>query len=481
MLATACMDDIDIDKVSDKINIKPTLLLPLVYADVNTEFLFDQKANAVEYYLAKDGSERIRIKANHDSISAYPIMDALGFYSGSKRYATNIDLRMSSYGADVNAPITMTIIDKDGAKINSMDASCKVTIRYEGFTRDADVVMDMFGKELTFRIGDEGSYGESWSSIEEVTITPVDGKVTVPVTITSAEDQYGYWGDIDIDIELTDIDNVNCSINGLTVPTSTYISLTYLQNFKRLGRNSEFKDPRFWLTATNKSQLNGHMASKVFSIGDGHIALENSTYSIPAGATGVMKELDDSNSNIQEMFGNVPDSVSYMADLRLSMPDGKRNITISKNDTIYLGYRYDVPFDVKIDGEVECDTAFISDVPDLDFVKRAKIVCTTTNSLPFKGDITMQLANIGEHKMLSYIDLSGALVSPKINNEGISTSSEEKVTIIELSDKNIDDIGQADAIVVSIRLNSNGVFVSPKRGDRMIVDVSFAAGFEIEN
>jgi len=481
LMATACMDDIDVDKVSGKINIKPTLLLPLVYADVNTEYLFDKAANAVEFYTAEDGSQRIRIKANHDSISAYPIMDALGFMNSSKSFLTELDLEMLNYGGEAYTPIILDIIDKEGASINSLQASCNVTVKYNGFSRDANINMDLFGKDIDMPIGGSNSDGEKTESVENVTITPIDGKVTIPITVKLSENGYGSWGSIEIGIQLYDIDNVNCSISGLTVPTSTCISLTHLQNFKRLGRNSEFKDPRFWLTSTNKSQLDGRMKPNICSIGDGKVTLNNDAYEIPAGKIGITKELDEKNSNVQGIFQNVPDSMSYTADLELSMPDGNSNITISKKDTIYLGYRYDVPFDIKIDGDIECDTAFISDVPDLDFIKRAKIVCTTTNSLPFGGDIKMQLANIGEHKMLSYINLDNALACPQISESGISLDNIENVSVVELNDQNLKDIGNADAIIVSIRLNSKGNFVAPKKGDRLIVDVSFAAGFEIEN
>lgn len=485
LAVTACMDDVDVDKISGDVNIKPTLLIPLAYSDVNTEYLYDQASNAVEHYTAEDGTNRVRLRANHDSISAYPVMNALGLSGSSKTLKHNIDFSELDFtyssGSDMyeaQYTISLPIVTDNAIVINSLSLDYTIRAEYAYMYGETELTVNMLGDDIVMELGGEQASGELEEKSQNHSIEINGNDIEIPVTVRTKN--YRSYTNIDLTFELSNIDNINCSIEDLTIPTSTYISLTHMKNFKRMGRTIEYKNPRLWLTCTNKSPFDGEMRPEICSIGDGRTMLDNDRYEMPAGTVGKEEEINRENSNIQAFFKNVPDSLRYTADLLLSMPQGASSVTITQADTIYLGYRYEVPFEFKINGSIECDTAMISDVPNLSSVKRAKIVCTTTNSMPFGGNVVIQLANLYEDKMLSKIEIKDAIKCPTIVN-GLSTNSVENVSTTELTAENLEDLKECDALIISVNLDSNGEFVAPQLKDRMTLDTSFAAGFEIKN
>ena len=486
-MISSCMDDMDYDKISDKVNVSPTLLLPLATADVDIEYLFDEADNAVEYYTAEDGTKRVKLKANHDSIAEYPLFDFLGISREEMTFEhtfdwTSYDMSYATTDVELNADMEIPVVGESaGIEVKSAKASYEVTAEYSGFEHAATIKISFAGKEMVIEAsGDAPSGVESMKGLQQ-DIELSDGKIGVGMSLTSPAGGSGRLGEIKLSVRLTDISSITGSTDGLVIPTETYISLTYMQEFRRFGRNVTWKNPQLWLTCTNNTPLDGKMEPTVASIGDGRVLLEATEYNIPAGTVGYESVINKENSNIEGFFKNVPDSLTYDADILLSMPSGSDEVTIKSSDMIYVGYRYDVPFEFMVDSEIDCDTVMISDIPDLDMVTRARLVSNVVNSIPCGGSFILQLVNLKKGEEYSKIDVDGIIGIPEINSNGVSTSTVESVKTVDLSDDNIADLGRADAMIVSVYLGTNDMYVAPKLEDRLQVDIAIAVEIEISN
>lgn len=74
------------------------------------------------------------------------------------------------------------------------------------------------------------------------------------------------------------------------------------------------------------------------------------------------EELNHSNSTIAEMLHPVPDYLHYTSAITLSMPTNAEKVRVMRSDSVFLGFRYDIPFDFIMDGELSDDKISISDV-----------------------------------------------------------------------------------------------------------------------
>lgn len=481
----SCMDDMEFNKISDKVNVSPSILLPIATADVDVRYLFDMAENAVETYEAEDGTHRIRLRANHDSISSYSIFDLLGLAKSDIVYSRQFD--WSSYNTkyitkdiSLDASMSMPIMEKKETGIEITDAvlTYELNITYTDFEHPASLNFDFAGKKMTVEM--KGSGKETFGDTQ-ATISVDKGKLDLGITLNVPATGDGSLGKVTVEAKLKELNSISGSTSAINLPTSTSISLTHMRPFRRISRNMKWKNPQLWITCTNKLPLNGKFSPNVTSVGDKEMLLTSTTYEIPSGKVGFEALIDNKNSNIEKFFNNVPDTVTFDANIELTMPEGENAITLNRTDSIYLGYRYNVPFEFMMDTDFDCDTVEISEVPNMDHVLRAKFVSNIVNGLPCGISVVLQLMNTDKGETYSAIDLEDIAKMPEVNSNGVSTSETESVKSVELTRENINDLSKSNALIVRVRLDTGDQYICPKIEDRLQIDMSLAAEIDLRN
>lgn len=488
--SSGCMEDMDFDKISSKAEIAPAFMIPLITSDVTVDFLYDEKENAVEKYVNEaDGTERIRFRANHDSIATYSIFDLIGL-SSDIEYQAVCDLSALSFDHlfdestdSITNVVTVEMpFPKEIGKL--IDAHCDLSIGVEwsGFSHPLNAAVNVGGDDLFgFEIPGSVSDGSESFVAEGAHLAFDNGKLVAKIRCSAPLAGGGKLGNAVLTFKLSNIADVKCEAEPFSFMTSTYITLTQLANFKRIGENVDYKNPRLWLHCSNGTPFDVSAVPVVDPMSSDDMLLGNLKLDVDARDTHYKYELNKSNSKINEVMKSVPDSLSYVAVVSMSMPEGEETVTISKDDKLCLGYSYNVPFDFILHGEVRGDTVEIADIPELTHIEGAKLVVTSESSFPAEVRFNFRLFNAVTGKAASDVIMQNVIPMPNVNEYGVTTETAKFTEEIVLTPKNIEDLRSCGKVLLSMDLNSNGKYVAPKIKDQLRVDVALAVKLVFEN
>lgn len=72
---SGCLDGFETDKIDSKVELSPSILVPMSTSNLSIEYLFDEKDNAVMYYVAddEDGTNRIKLYSEREVDSSVAI------------------------------------------------------------------------------------------------------------------------------------------------------------------------------------------------------------------------------------------------------------------------------------------------------------------------------------------------------------------------------------------------------------------------
>lgn len=482
-----CLDGFETDKVSSEVEIEPSLLLPLITSNVSVKYLFGEIDNAVEYYVAEDedGSNRIRFKAAHDSIVSLSVVDLLGVRDGMS-YRTSLDLTsvspaaLSAVGAagyTVDLPVDLG----EGVTVYSFVSSLSVSCSWSGFSAPMSLTMTAGGQSRTIAVGGDGLVGGAASAdFGSLTLTPADGKIGVSLSCAVAGETYGLWGDLDFVFKLDGVDAVQCSLEQFAAEVSPVVQMTHLGEFEKTSRYVIFEEPRLWLSCDNSTAVDLTLRPRVSTALSGGKPLGDAELNV--GGRGIVEhEYNKDNSTIREMLSPVPDTLVYSASLSLSMPAGVERITLSRADSVFMGFRYEVPFDFMIDADLSENYFNVSDIPEHDRIVGAQLIVTSTNGLPLDISLVATLIEDDDAR-LSVIDMPRAVETPELSEWGtVVGEARHEFKVFELSDENIADLRRAKKIGFVTVASSGGRFVAPKLEDELSLDVALSVKLEFKN
>lgn len=487
-----CLDGFETDKVSSEVEIEPSLLLPLITSNVSVKYLFGEIDNAVEYYVAddEDASNRIRFKAAHDSIVSLSVVDLLGVRQGLS-YRTSLDLTsvspaaLSAAGSSGSSTVGYTVelpVDfGDGVTVHSFGSSLSVSCSWSGFSAPMSLIMTVGGQSRAIAVGGNGLVsGAASVDFGSLTLAPADGKIGVSLSCAVADEADGLWGAVDLGFKLDDVDAVQCSLKQFTADVSPVVQMTHLGEFEKTSRYVIFEEPRLWLSCDNSTAVNLALRPKVSTAISGGKPLGDAELNV-GGHSVAEHEYNKDNSTIREMLSPVPDTLVYSASLSLSMPDGVERVMLSRADSVFMGFRYEVPFDFMIDADLSENYFSVSDIPEHDRIVGAQLIVTSTNGLPLDISLVATLIE-DDGARLSVIDMPRAVETPALSEWGtVVGEARHGFKVFELSDENIADLRHAKKIGFVTVASSGGRFVAPKLEDELSLDVALAVKLEFKN
>ncbi len=485
---TSCgIDDLDTDKISfSSVEISPGIMIPVATADVSVEYLFDKQDNAIEYYV-EDGYNKIRICANHDSIIAYSMLDKIGManaltpYMGIVQFPdelSQIDF-LSEEVASVSKDLTYVVslkfpIDSIQATLSAVECSYALTLNWENFshpiTLDVNVAGNSWDEPLT--ISGSSEFTKDTTAIFSI----VDNTIVANLTITTNTTGGGSLGNLWYTFAINNIESVSGRISNLAINSDTYISFAALGEFRRLMDNVDFKDPHLWITATNATDLSGTISPDLGSAEDGNLAsfIAEDGLTLPRRQS-IEKDIAD--QRLKDLLADAPDSLAYNALIELS--DGGSMATIRKDDSLFVGYHYVVPFTFKYDGEVgqseDGDTVSVSDLPELANIDEAKLLVTCENSFPMGGSVFVQLLEKDTHRKLSTIVANNILIKPETVNGISDTPKNSGLQEVPLTPQNIEDLQNTDALLLKFFMSSEDEYVTPILENKLKIDIAIVA------
>lgn len=487
-----CLDGFETDKVSSEVEIEPSLLLPLITSNVSVKYLFGEIDNAVEYYVAddEDGSNRIRFKAAHDSIVSLSVVDLLGVSDGMS-YRASLDLAsvspavLSAAGAPGGSAASYTVdlpVDLgEGVTVYSFGTSFRVSCSWSGFSAPMSLTMTVGGQSRTVDVGGDGlASGAVSVDFGNLTLAPTDEKIGVSLLCAVAGETDGQWGSLDFGFKLDDVDAVQCSLKQFAAEVPPVIQLTHLGEFEKTSRYVIFEEPRLWLSCDNSTAVNLSLRPKVSTAISGGKSLGDAELNV-GGRCVAEHEYNKDNSTIREMLSPVPDTLVYSASLSMSMPVGVERVTLSRADSLFMGFRYEVPFDFMIDADLSENYFSVSDIPEHDRIVGAQLIVTSTNGLPLDISLVATLIEDDDAR-LSVIDMPRAVETPSLSEWGtVAGEARHEFKVFELSDENIADLRRARKIGFVTVASSGGRFVAPKLEDELSLDVALAVKLEFKN
>jgi hypothetical protein len=129
---------------------------------------------------------------------------------------------------------------------------------------------------------------------------------------------------------------------------------------------------------------------------------------------------------------------------------------------------------------IHADTIDITDIPNLDDMKRSKLVVYAENSLPLSIGTKLVTYDSSTGQKYSSIEVEEMGRVPNIDANGKSTEKTTLSTTRELTREQMDDLSRSDGLIVQITLDTpDGRYVVPTSDNVFIFDVSLVAGFEI--
>ncbi len=484
-----CLDGFDTDKIDSELEISPSLMLPMSTSSTSIEYLFDEKNGYIEYYVAddEDGTNRIRLRGDHRRSVAVPLLEVLGLggergFSLGQLYLSYVDFDVLAAAGQSSVSESFTadvpLADGGDATIYSIDAGLSVSASWSGFSHPMALGLSIGGESFSFDIStSEGSKTLSSSA----SLAPSGGKLPVSIVCEASCDGGGSWGTLDLSFTLSDVDNVVCSMKPTKSFVGPNVEATNLGAFKTISKSLYFENPRLWLTCENNTALDITIEPEVTSAMVGGTVLTTDPFPVGHNSSDEY-ELNRSNSAIAEMLRPVPENLYYISDFTLSMPAGVDRVRVTRGDTAYLGFRYDVPFDFIMEGNLSESNVTVSDIPENSHISAAKLIITSDNSMPFSLSLAATLIEKGTGDTLSTISAENIIDLPQLTEWGTSTGDmTHKVTTVLLTEENIADLQNAESIYFVSNATSAGLYVAPKLEDKANIDIALAVQFEFTN
>lgn len=220
---SGCLDGFETDKIDSKVELSPSILVPMSTSNLSIEYLFDEKDNAVKYYVAddEDGTNRIKLYSEREKSIAMSLFDLMGLGASQTFHLGTLDLSDVDFEAlkltgqtkvsrtfTVELPLGST----DAMTIYSLSCRLKISSSWSGFSRPTSMGIGSKDVQLMTDVVNDGA-----KEVEgDMTFVPSAGKLEVYVVCEGDIEGDGEWGNIDINISLSETDNVVCSTSQIS-------------------------------------------------------------------------------------------------------------------------------------------------------------------------------------------------------------------------------------------------------------------------
>lgn len=493
-MLNACLEDYtDFNKYKD-VTLKQHIALPLGFADFSISDLLEKLDTIVDYHNDSVGTV---VLSYEDSLAPRHLLDLIS--PGGFSYADEMDLNIAG---------SIYVPAGDTLETNSM----AYTINYENnpeyridslFLKSGKISFNLisglpgdilikisfasiykngvpFSDELLFR--ENPPFGISESQEIDLTGTKIDfsgGGVSPDLSFTIKAYYISNGGTVNpaqqIGFELqTNALSLNAIYgylgNHLINFPEEIISMDIFKIFDQGLVNFSFPYMRIYIATNGGIPMGVKIASfYIESTGNELIpltgrVLDSIVYVIPEGYSGQQDiktnvlEVNADNSSFREIFHKFPKEINFNILAELNPPEynNDKNFLTDESD-IRANYNMTIPLALTLFNLHGSDSADL-DLGDIDsdVVKEAAVKVKYTNGFPLGGKIHIRLSATDPVSSLDLIEGDNGNIQPAITDDnGIIVQASIDSVIINLTDKQIQDLLSSDKIVYDVTLNTD--------------------------
>ncbi len=484
-------DKFDVDRISEDVNISPGVMLPLAYADVSVKDILSDKYDEVLYYKDDSGDERVMVYQNRDSVEVLGLSDIFSF--GVASFTLPVPLYLfNASGYQFETALDLATKNFD---LSSVRLKYNIEVSYNNFPKPVGLTIGFPSVGNGGRLVETTllNSGQKSFSFQDDEFQFQNGQLPVSFALgkINSSDIFPVAGQGSIGIRLSGIEvlSMTGSTAGFTVSSETYEDEIDLSDFERFNNHIRFSDPRIFFYITNETPLNGVVAPYLKgSRSEGtFIKLQGQPITMNASVNGVtartITSYQKSNSNIGTFFDYLPEKLEYRGDFSLSMPAGVPSVTISNQDSIYLGYRAEIPVEFMLDAPIDVDTIAIDDTDLFEKIQRGTFIVDSENSLPLEASLTLAFYDEDTQKVIDRIVcqqvIPAAPVNPATGKSSASSVGSERIVLTE---SNIDNLQKTEKLILELQLKStnydSGQMVVLLANNRIHLKVSMVGDVE---
>ncbi len=466
LLLVGCVGDrFDVDRISDDLDINTGLMLPVAHADVSVKDILSSQTDEILYYKDSDGDERVMIYQNRDSVESLGLGDFLSVDVASISIPVPLN-QLNSGSFQLESGLNMMV---ENFILTAVKLKYAIEIEYRNFPKSVSLQVGFpsvlpVKREMSATLLNNGQHVLAFDGDF---FQVVNHRIPVSFSLvkTNSSDVFPISGQGDITIRLTDTELLQAtgSTTGFVLSSGMYNNLIDFSDFGRFKDNIWFDNPRIYFHFTNQTPLKGvvspYMKGSRFEgssvvIQGPAIAMDAAINGITARTTTVY---DQANSNVAAFFNSLPEHLSYRGDFSLSMLSSASSITISNQDSIYLGYRAEIPAEFRLNSPIDVDTITIDDTDLFEDIQRGAFIVDSENSLPLEASLAIAFYDDDTQKIIDLIVCDQVIPSGKVNVQtGKSTASSVGKERIVLSEKNIDHLRKTEKLILQLQVKSAG-------------------------
>lgn len=491
LLMTGCAGEwFDTNRISSDIKFESGLMIPLAHADVSVKDILAGNFDEVVYYKDANGDERVKICQSRDSVEAIGLNQLVSTNIPS----VSFPIPLTAFNLGTVSRQTAVDVQIEHFSVSTVQLGFVVEVEYTNIPKPVNLNIS-FPSMLRNTEGVQAvmvnSGIHSFSFDKSMLMFP-NGQLPIDISLSrvSASDLFPHIGEGNIEMRFKNVELISLSgsTNGFSISSDTYTDKIDLSTFKHFDNQVRFDNPSVQFFVTNQTMLQGLVMPKLMATKENGTSLgliSNSIAMNPSTGTGAVRAvtiMDKGNSNIRSFFDFLPDGLQCRGDFNLSMPTNRSEIIINNNDTIYLGYRVELPLEMTVDATVEIDTVDIDNTNLFEKINRATFIVDSENSMPLEASLSIAFYDDETKSIIDRVECPNLIPAGKVSRiSGKVTEAAIGNERIELTAENIKNLRRTEKLILqlqikSVRHESNQVVVLLAKNN-IRLNVSIAGDF----
>ncbi len=521
-------DDYDFDKLSEKVNWTPNMIVPLGYGTYSLWYLLNQhEANPADQTIVLDAEGMLHIKYMEEDIFSYNVDEVLNFPNQS---AIDLSYSLPSFGAGLpysaiaglglgtQTDQIQIITGTTGVKLYELDLDANIQLQLTNpLNTEVDITIAIpNGTQSGIPVNQTFTLAPgATNQVENLNLQGLNLLFNTPYTTNNDVD-------ITFDIDIKDnggliTSNGNLAVN-LTVQNINFIlaqgdfgnQIIALESgnidmgvdfWDDIEGDYQFADPRVNLYMDNSvgvpfqinADITGYAADGTMASLNPNPLQPNYPSTISEVNTGITEIItyDKDNSDIVALMALPPsDRLEYFGNITLN-PDGvpaTPNI-ISNSSAINVDIEIDVPLDFSATNLILRDTVNDIDISDADKIMNAAVVIVAENGYPLDVTIDKIYLTDAAYNVIDEITDNGIIDAATVFTSGdklgeVDPSSIKEVEHqIQLTQSQIQNLNQTVNLIInaSVSTENGGVPVKLKGDYELKFTISVQAQIDLNN
>ncbi len=458
-------DRFDVDRISDDLDVTTGILLPVAHADVSVKDILSNDGDEVVFYYDSDGDERVMIGQDRDSVRALGLNDFVAVDIAGVAFPVPFD-QLNSGSISVESALGLTV---DHFNLSRLKLKYTIEVEYSNFPAAVSLSIGLpsvlpKGRAITAVLHNGGRNVFSFDGDEFL----ISGK-QIPIALTlmkvNGTDVLPLPGQGSLEIRLSDVEviGITGSTTGFSLSSDVYNNGIDFSDFNRFKDNIRFTNPRVFFCVTNQTPLQGTISpymkgsrfdgTSMMLLGQ-PIVMNDAVNGVSART---VIAYDKSNSNVADFMNFLPAHLSHRGDFTLSMPGSSASVTISQQDSIYFGFKAEIPIEFMLDATINVDTIDIDDTDLFDDIRRGTFEINSENSLPLDASLAIAFYDEDTHSIIDLIVSPHVIPSGKVDSiTGKSTAPTVGHERIVLSESNIKNLQKTEKLILQLKVKNAG-------------------------